>query len=683
MGGGSNIKYKYYVSSSDIEYYWDEFDNLIPQSAFESSPAFAELSSGQKAAIGSALSISSYTVNFSDIINYTFSYDQNASSPLVIGTGDLAGSYQEMPQSGLGFGPDAELGPFAGDVWFDNNQAATFNSLLSKGQFGYWNVLHELGHAFAGLNHSHDVFVNDDVEFDSQQYTIMSYVPAGWYFEEGELLAGDNALYWNDGETPLYAYGLQLFDIAAVQDSYNSVGANTTTRNTNTTYSYGNGLGRDGDYTKAFLYTIWDGGGTDTLDASYFYDVKIDLREGHFSSIGFNGKLENGYAVDGNGDVIREIQNVAIAYGTIIENAKGTAGNDYLIGNNYNNKLEGGYGDDILDGKGGHNELWGGHDNDTYVIDTDYGSWNELNLGSASHTTTETLSIIGDVTGDDIYFLRNIYSSTAHNGGEATYMQIGIYAFDGNGVPISAPAFVHISSDNNMVGDIDVITINGGAALTFDDLPNFAVSMDDVGTGELIIGEDEESNIYGGSGNDIIGANPTDAYPYNNNIDGGGGNDIIYGMSGDDEIDGGDGNDLLFGDLSNGGTGDDIIYGGDGDDAIYGGGGDDILYSGAGNDFLSGGPEDDIYYITSSSAVIADGNGYDIVYYAAGGNLYRREYDLIVESEAGQLVIRGQFGSFAAGGIDVISGLFDISSTEVITVGTDGDDDYNFGTSNW
>ena len=46
-------------------------------------------------------------------------------------------------------------------------------------------------------------------------------------------------------------------------------------------------------------------------------------------------------------------QNVGIAYGTDIENARGGRGNDVIIGNELNNALIGNFGDDILRGNGG------------------------------------------------------------------------------------------------------------------------------------------------------------------------------------------------------------------------------------------------------------------------------------------------------------------------------------------
>jgi len=196
---------------------------------------------------------------------------------------------------------------------------------------------------------------------------VTSYIPYGYSFVSAtqppvldsdpstEVLYGED----NDGDGQqdvLHAYGLQLFDIAALQDLY---GRQYNTRTNNDTYTLNQGLGRNGDKNDAFIYTIWDGGGDDTIDASSFdtNSALIDLRQGAFSSIGTNGAGMAGFAfttgVGGNIDTITtEIQNVAIAFHTVIENATGTDHGDILIGNAWGNVLDGGAGDDFIYGDG-------------------------------------------------------------------------------------------------------------------------------------------------------------------------------------------------------------------------------------------------------------------------------------------------------------------------------------------
>ncbi len=118
----------------------------------------------------------------------------------------------------------------------------------------------------------------------------------------------------------------------------------------------------------------------------------------------------------------------------------------------------------------------------------------------------------------------------------------------------------------------------------------------------FVIGsEDENINVYGGSGDDNIGTSDGD-----DEVDGGGGNDVIYGLGGDDRLVGDIGSDVL-----NGGDGDDDLRGGSGNDILNGENGDDDLRGEAGNDLLLGGSGDDF---------LSGGAGYDQAFGNGGGN---------------------------------------------------------------
>ena len=100
-----------------------------------------------------------------------------------------------------------------------------------------------------------------------------------------------------------------------------------------TTYTY--------DVDPKMLKTIWDTGGTDTIDASNQTRISvIDLREGQFSSIGIYAEADQitdlkarltaaGYstasidAFYASKSVYTGADNLAIAYGAVVENAKG------------------------------------------------------------------------------------------------------------------------------------------------------------------------------------------------------------------------------------------------------------------------------------------------------------------------------------------------------------------------
>ena len=110
-----------------------------------------------------------------------------------------------------------------------------------------------------------------------------------------------------------------LYDIAALQARF---GANMSYQTGNNNYTGPAGT----------IQAIWDAGGVDRFDATGKQQpVTIDLREGAFSSMGATN-------------------NLAIAYGAVIENATGSAFGDTITGNEIANELVGAGGNDTIDG---------------------------------------------------------------------------------------------------------------------------------------------------------------------------------------------------------------------------------------------------------------------------------------------------------------------------------------------
>jgi serralysin len=210
----------------------------------------------------------------------------------------------------------------AGDVWL--NPDIAFSKDPAPGGSAYSAFLHEIGHAL-GLAHPFGGGMTVlSGEEDSNKYTVMAY----------------------DNYEGQYAQTPMLYDILAIQYMY---GANYDTRADDTIYTFSN--------TSDTLTTIWDGGGVDTFNASnQTLPVDISLTEGTFSSIGPGRYI---------GTVGTE--NVAIAFGVVIENAIGGSGNDTLTGNAVGNFLAGVLGNDSVLGLEGDDTLYGGNGDDTLV----------------------------------------------------------------------------------------------------------------------------------------------------------------------------------------------------------------------------------------------------------------------------------------------------------------------------
>ncbi|MGV8832143.1 MAG: M10 family metallopeptidase C-terminal domain-containing protein [Devosia sp.] len=226
---------------------------------------------------------------------------------------------------------NANAGSDGGTIW--TNPALDLTLQLAPGDYGFLTLLHETGHAL-GLEHAHDL---------TQLGTVMAYTaPDGigvdWWNANGV---------WVNPQTPMVS------DIATLQAAY---GADTTTRSGDTVYGF-NATADQAvfDFTANAdpVLTIYDAGGTDTIDLSgYDTPALIDLTPGSSSSA--NGMTHN----------------IGIAFGTVIENAIGGSGDDIIIGNDAANILTGGAGDDVLIGNLGADTLTGGAGTDTFQLDT-------------------------------------------------------------------------------------------------------------------------------------------------------------------------------------------------------------------------------------------------------------------------------------------------------------------------
>ncbi len=248
------------------------------------------------------------------------------------------------------------------------------SGITAINSYSFQTYLHEIGHAL-GLGHggpyngTATYGVDNIYTNDSWANSVMSYFT--------QLEAGTG--------TYDYVMGPQLADIVAIANLY---GASTTTRSGDTTYGFHSNASQLYHFDDAIYgalapaLTLFDNGGNDTLDVSgYSQAQRIDLNAETHSDVG------------------GELNNIAIARGSIIENAIGGSGSDSITGNAADNLLSGGGGNDTLNGGTGNDTLIGGVGDDKLFggVGTDLlsgGLGSDQLLGDGAFMPTENAATI-------------------------------------------------------------------------------------------------------------------------------------------------------------------------------------------------------------------------------------------------------------------------------------------------
>ena len=242
------------------------------------------------------------------------------------------GVSQQAATKGVAYAPNTASGnPTAGDVWMDVESMQG----LSPGSEGFAALRHEIGHAL-GLRHPTNSDLGDawsqvlrPVD-DRSSFSVMSS---------------------NASADGLFRADWGPLDIAALRYLYGIQ-----------TVNLGNSVFQVGALDAQAQRTLVDDGGIDTLNASLSpVGVTLDLTPGHTSSVGLSAQGLAG------------VENLGLAVGTLIENAVGSAGDDVLLGNALDNRLEGMAGNDWVDGAVGIDTAVFAGARASYFVSTGFG----------------------------------------------------------------------------------------------------------------------------------------------------------------------------------------------------------------------------------------------------------------------------------------------------------------------
>ena len=475
-----------------------------------------------------------------DVANITFTWaDSGDFDTTDSEAGDIV--YKQFGTSPTGGGVGGWSGSRAGGepTWtIDEGEVDVYGQSLSL-------FLHETMHAL-GLSHPGNyngagvTYANDAAYWDdTAQFTVLSY------FQASET--GGN--YARNANT-----NMMLYDIAALQLVY---GVNATTRTGDTVYGFAStavvegSLAQDGtagglgdidaswrldDAADDIVGAIWDAGGRDTIDLSGFTSASdVDLREGGFSSF---GGLTN---------------NLAIAFGAVIEDAVGGAGADTLLGNAASNKLSGNAGNDTLRGDGGNDILVGGAGGD--LLDGGAGLDTASYAEAAAAVTVDMLDTSrneGEAVGDTLVAIESLVGSqfgdTLKGGAVANTLsgRGGNDALFGRG---GADQLFGEAGNDILFGGAGADFLNGGRGFDY-------VSYTDSGSGIVIDVLSPQDNAGDATGDvlalieNLVGSNFADIVRGGNvanELLGRNGADVIDGRGGADLIDGGGSADILTG----------------------------------------------------------------------------------------------------------------------------------------
>jgi Ca2+-binding RTX toxin-like protein len=357
----------------------------------------------------------------------------------------------------------------------------------------------------------------------------------------------------------------------------------------------------------------------------------------------------------------------------------GGGGGDFLVGDTYDNVLDGSLGNDTLIGGGGNDFLLGSAGNDSLigaegndsvflmggVGDDTY----VINLAAAGQTVASERSVralaadtfaLGtgvDAGGADRAVIRGVSTvkDLATNIQELQF-EVGLNAVmlgrvvDDEAAPEQDPYVSFNSLIDRTIeqvsfefasGSTGIFATNWGALGTAGN--DFTIARNGYATGavgnDLVIGTGNADALLGGAGNDtlagnggrdrlIAGAGDDLALGWwdDDLLMGGAGNDTLGGYYGSDRLLGGDGNDVIYGgvlgdyDASSPLNDRDTLIGGEGNDRLLVTAGRNMLDGGAGNDTLLGGIGNDTLDGGAGADYLKGEGGFDRLLGGAGND---------------------------------------------------------------
>ena len=415
------------------------------------------------------------------------------------GFGNGIGAYSSPLSGTTLLGGDLVLATAGIHIAADFSDDAKGPDNTGLGGYSHATVIHEIVHCL-GLGHLGNY--NNTLDFDTAEFrndtrlmSTMSYVnptsnPNNPLYDDAFIATLRAA----DGLALESRYGAQGdFGTSQAFTGNTTYGFNTTITNEVSAIlnQFTKWIGTTANPGKTMGFTIFDGGGVDTLDFSGFSNTQsIDLRPTEKNSTTFY-----------TSDVELKRGNLTFGADTVIENYIGGSGKDTVTGNSANNIIDGGKGDDMLTSGAGDDNLTGGLGADTFESSGGTNTITDFGVGGADKVVIKAGSVLAAAV-------------------TANYIAVGGSDIDNNAA--NSAAVFTVDNGKNFNASAAVNTTNG-----------ITITAAGKAAASLLEGTDQDDVIIGGKGGDTL--------------KGDAGNDTISGGEGDDTISGGAGDDNLTG----------------------------------------------------------------------------------------------------------------------------------------